>query len=97
MCRRRRLAETSPRTTRARSSGRPDFDQGGQLLREVEDLAGGTPRRAEQRRPDRPSLVGRLDAAAVVVLAMEALDDRVRVERLHHAVDGLARPRSAAR
>ena len=68
------------------------LDQGGQLLREVEDLAGGHPGRAEQA-PSRPTfLVGHLDAQRVVVLAMQALDDGVGVERLHHAVDGPSGP-----
>ena len=66
--------------------------QGGKLLREVQDVAGGHARRAEQPPAGPPLLVRRLDAQRIEVLAVESLDDGVGVERLHHPVDRPAGP-----
>ena len=63
------------------------LDERGELLREVEDVARRHARRAEQPPPGPAALVGGLDPERVVVLAVEALDHRVRVVRFHHAVD----------
>ena len=65
-------------------------DQGGELLREGEQVAGGDARAAadaEGQRAEPGPPVGLLDPDREILVTVQALDDGLRVVRLHDAVD----------